>query len=193
MGLVRLSLGIFQNWHNYTNHPWHTIETPLSLLLPLSLTLISMTTIELPQPSSKPPKPPIENRLWKLFVTLFNIYFLWNRCMPEISIFVLRRKRKFSFKKLQSLQKILLGQSCRIYCNLFFVYLSFLKSTSEAWAWCFLELNDRNEAGILTARKDLDYIGREELLEALKRVSCAFPILSLLLGKIKPFPYIMCN
>lgn len=30
--------------------------------------------------------------------------------------------------------------------------------------------NDRNEAGILTARKDLDYIGREELLEALKRV-----------------------
>ena len=30
---------------------------------------------------------------------------------------------------------------------------------------------DRNEAGILTARKDMDYIGREELLEALKRVS----------------------
>lgn len=29
---------------------------------------------------------------------------------------------------------------------------------------------NRNEAGILTARKDLDYIGREELLEALKRV-----------------------
>ena len=28
----------------------------------------------------------------------------------------------------------------------------------------------RNEAGILTARKDLDYIGQEELLEALKRV-----------------------
>ena len=28
----------------------------------------------------------------------------------------------------------------------------------------------RNEAGILTARKDLDYIGLEELLEALKRV-----------------------
>ena len=35
------------------------------------------------------------------------------------------------------------------------------------------QLNDRNEAGILTARKDLDYIGREELLEALKRVSSA--------------------
>ena len=32
------------------------------------------------------------------------------------------------------------------------------------------DLNDRNEAGILTARKDLDYIGRDELLEALKRV-----------------------
>lgn len=38
----------------------------------------------------------------------------------------------------------------------------------------FLDWNDRNEAGILTARKDLDYIGREELLEALKRVSSAF-------------------
>lgn len=34
---------------------------------------------------------------------------------------------------------------------------------------------DRNEAGILTARKDLDYIGREELLEALKRVSSCLP------------------
>jgi len=31
-------------------------------------------------------------------------------------------------------------------------------------------LDYRNEAGILTARKDLDYIGRDELLEALKRV-----------------------
>ncbi|KAK2437320.1 putative inactive ATP-dependent zinc metalloprotease FTSHI 4, chloroplastic [Trifolium repens] len=31
--------------------------------------------------------------------------------------------------------------------------------------------NILNEAGILTARKDLDYIGRDELLEALKRVS----------------------
>ncbi|RVW85312.1 putative inactive ATP-dependent zinc metalloprotease FTSHI 4, chloroplastic [Vitis vinifera] len=31
--------------------------------------------------------------------------------------------------------------------------------------------NILNEAGILTARKDLDYIGREELLEALKRNS----------------------
>ncbi|RRT55182.1 hypothetical protein B296_00036898 [Ensete ventricosum] len=35
-----------------------------------------------------------------------------------------------------------------------------------------LPLIDRNEAGILTARKDQDYIGREELLEALKRVRC---------------------
>lgn len=35
---------------------------------------------------------------------------------------------------------------------------------------------DRNEAGILTARKDLDYIGREELLEALKRVSTCLPL-----------------
>ena len=34
---------------------------------------------------------------------------------------------------------------------------------------------DRNEAGILTARKDLDHIGREELLEALKRVSTYLP------------------
>lgn len=32
------------------------------------------------------------------------------------------------------------------------------------------QFNDRNEAGILTARKDLDYIGQDELLEALKRV-----------------------
>lgn len=40
---------------------------------------------------------------------------------------------------------------------------------------------DRNEAGILTARKDLDYIGREELLEALKRVSgVSLPPLSIL-------------
>lgn len=38
----------------------------------------------------------------------------------------------------------------------------------------FPKLNDRNEAGILTARKDLDYIGQEELLEALKRVSFAY-------------------
>lgn len=37
-----------------------------------------------------------------------------------------------------------------------------------------LELFGRNEAGILTARKDLDYIGREELLEALKRVNIVF-------------------
>lgn len=35
-----------------------------------------------------------------------------------------------------------------------------------------LLLMDRNEAGILTARKDQDYIGREELLEALERVGC---------------------
>ncbi|KAG7034443.1 putative inactive ATP-dependent zinc metalloprotease FTSHI 4, chloroplastic, partial [Cucurbita argyrosperma subsp. argyrosperma] len=33
---------------------------------------------------------------------------------------------------------------------------------------------DRNEAGILTARKDLDHIGREELLEALKRQKGTF-------------------
>lgn len=39
----------------------------------------------------------------------------------------------------------------------------------------FFQSPDRNEAGILTARKDLDYIGREELLEALKRVSGPFP------------------
>lgn len=37
-----------------------------------------------------------------------------------------------------------------------------------------LELFGRNEAGILTARKDLDYIGREELLEALERVNIIF-------------------
>lgn len=35
-----------------------------------------------------------------------------------------------------------------------------------------LLMMDRNEAGILTARKDQDYIGREELLEALTRVGC---------------------
>ncbi|KAI7737171.1 hypothetical protein M8C21_009010 [Ambrosia artemisiifolia] len=35
------------------------------------------------------------------------------------------------------------------------------------------EMN-RNEAGILTARKDMDYIGREELLEALKRQKGTF-------------------
>ncbi|CAI8583466.1 unnamed protein product [Vicia faba] len=35
-------------------------------------------------------------------------------------------------------------------------------------------INDRNEAGILTARKDLDYIGRDELLEALKRQKGTF-------------------
>ncbi|THG08930.1 hypothetical protein TEA_003505 [Camellia sinensis var. sinensis] len=34
--------------------------------------------------------------------------------------------------------------------------------------------NILNEAGILTARKDLDYIGREELLEALKRQKGTF-------------------
>jgi ATP-dependent Zn protease len=34
--------------------------------------------------------------------------------------------------------------------------------------------NVLNEAGILTARKDLDYIGREELLEALKRQKGTF-------------------
>ncbi|KAL0378262.1 UNVERIFIED_CONTAM: putative inactive ATP-dependent zinc metalloprotease FTSHI 4, chloroplastic [Sesamum radiatum] len=34
--------------------------------------------------------------------------------------------------------------------------------------------NILNEAGILTARKDLDYIGREELLEALKRQQGTF-------------------
>lgn len=39
----------------------------------------------------------------------------------------------------------------------------------------FFSLLGRNEAGILTARKDLDYIGREELLEALKRVGGVFP------------------
>lgn len=33
-----------------------------------------------------------------------------------------------------------------------------------------LRLMARNEAGILTARKDKDFIEREELLEALKRV-----------------------
>ncbi|CAI8585426.1 unnamed protein product [Vicia faba] len=32
----------------------------------------------------------------------------------------------------------------------------------------------KNEAGILTARKDLDYIGRDELLEALKRQKGTF-------------------
>ncbi|KAJ0097214.1 hypothetical protein Patl1_27889 [Pistacia atlantica] len=37
--------------------------------------------------------------------------------------------------------------------------------------------NILNEAGILTARKDLDYIVREELLEALKRVSVKFLVL----------------
>ncbi|KAK8710959.1 hypothetical protein V6N13_146267 [Hibiscus sabdariffa] len=37
-----------------------------------------------------------------------------------------------------------------------------------------LNWDDRNEAGILTARKDLDYIGREELLEALKRQKGTF-------------------
>ncbi|KAE8700032.1 putative cysteine desulfurase-like [Hibiscus syriacus] len=44
----------------------------------------------------------------------------------------------------------------------------------EERANVFLNWDDRNEAGILTARKDLDYIGREELLEALKRQKGTF-------------------
>lgn len=46
----------------------------------------------------------------------------------------------------------------------------------------FPKLGCRNEAGILTARKDLDYIGREELLEALKRVSSRFLIMYIAVG-----------
>ncbi|KAF5727707.1 ATP-dependent zinc metalloprotease FtsH [Tripterygium wilfordii] len=44
---------------------------------------------------------------------------------------------------------------------------------TEDFTWAEL-MNIRNEAGILTARKDLDYIGREELLEAVKRQKGTF-------------------
>lgn len=53
--------------------------------------------------------------------------------------------------------------------------LTLVTQPLESWL-IILKLNGRNEAGILTARKDLDYIGREELLEALKRVSAEFTI-----------------
>lgn len=105
--------------------------------------------------------------------------------MLEISIFVPRKKRRLSFGRLQSLQKISQGRSCKTYCNSFLLHL--LTSSSEGRAWLFLQLNDRNEAGILTARKDLDFIGREELLEALKRVSPPPPQPAFWEG-LSPFP-----
>lgn len=77
-------------------------------------------------------------------------------------------------KKLQSLLKILLGQSCKIYCMYCFIHIDFSDLLSEERGLLAFTLNYRNEAGILTARKDLDYIGRDELLEALKRVGAHF-------------------
>lgn len=46
-----------------------------------------------------------------------NSYRIHIRCMLEINIFVQRGRRIFCFRKLQSLQKILLEQSCKIYCK----------------------------------------------------------------------------
>lgn len=55
---------------------------------------------------------------WKLYCFYLKIILLLhNRCMLEINFFILRRRRKLYFRKLLSLQKILLVQSCRTYCN----------------------------------------------------------------------------
>lgn len=91
--------------------------------------------------------------------------------MLEINISVQRQKRRYYCRKSQSWQMILLVQSCKIFCKLWFSTFQSKKWIREADDY---KLNDRNEAGILTARKDLDYIGRDELLEALKRVCAQF-------------------
>lgn len=58
------------------------------------------------------------------FLLLFNNlsplkFMLMNRCMLEINIFVQKRKKMSSCRKLLNLLKTLLEQSCRIYCNFF--------------------------------------------------------------------------
>ncbi|KAK3029767.1 hypothetical protein RJ639_038889 [Escallonia herrerae] len=100
-----------------------------------------------------------------------NLHFTL-RSTPEINFFVQRRKRKFYSRKLQSIQKILLEQNSRTYCKYYLTSNSILTRHFEKQA--DTSYFGRNEAGILTASKDLDYIGREELLEALKRQKGTF-------------------
>lgn len=104
---------------------------------------------------------------------LRSIFF---RCTRKTNIFIPKKRRKPFCWKLQRKQKILREQNCRIYCNLIIHFVLVCSSFSFGFDWSkeasVTSQVNRNEAGILTARKDLDYIGREELLEALKRVRC---------------------
>lgn len=97
----------------------------------------------------------------------FDFHFNYLRCMLATNFSGQKGKRTLYCRKLQSKQKILLELNFKIYCTKSSTVNPFDSAfgrTSSHLLLC------RNEAGILTARKDLDYIGRDELLEALKRV-----------------------